>query len=237
MKRMDAPSESREWSRKPKEIKKEGLSEYFLYTIEGTETIPNSWSKRLPSFEAGAVPVVNLYKYEEERYGQSVIRFLSFKNDREHKLGETPIPGGVLKVYRKVDAAGHLSYEGQSGFKYIPVAEDVELNLGAVSGVTVEPTLMDFETDNYLFDRHGNVSGWDEIRAFRIAVNNTRAVPIKVEIQRNFPTTHWSLKKRGEFGDYEKVDLDTAKFALELAGRSRKEFTYVLTTKHGKRAE
>ena len=31
----------------PKEIKKEGLSEYFLYTIEGTETIPNGWSKRL----------------------------------------------------------------------------------------------------------------------------------------------------------------------------------------------
>ncbi|NLX26150.1 MAG: hypothetical protein GXY61_09370, partial [Lentisphaerae bacterium] len=34
-----------------KEIEKEGLSEYFLYTIEGTETIPNTWSKRLPSFD------------------------------------------------------------------------------------------------------------------------------------------------------------------------------------------
>ncbi len=33
---------------KPKEIVKEGLSEYFLYTIEGTETIPTGWSKRLP---------------------------------------------------------------------------------------------------------------------------------------------------------------------------------------------
>jgi hypothetical protein len=27
-----------------KEIVKEGLSEYFLYTIEGTETIPIGWS-------------------------------------------------------------------------------------------------------------------------------------------------------------------------------------------------
>jgi hypothetical protein len=27
-------------------IRKEGLSEYFLYTIEGTETIPTGWSKR-----------------------------------------------------------------------------------------------------------------------------------------------------------------------------------------------
>ena len=37
---------------KPKEIIKEGLSEYFIYTIEGTETIPNGWSKRMRSLEA-----------------------------------------------------------------------------------------------------------------------------------------------------------------------------------------
>ncbi|MHC4560612.1 MAG: hypothetical protein ACYTFW_23200, partial [Planctomycetota bacterium] len=85
-----------------KEIKKEGLSEYFLYTIEGTETIPTGWSKRLLSFDIDDVPVVNLYKYEQERYGNSVVRFLSFKNDKEHELGETPIPGGMLKVYRGV---------------------------------------------------------------------------------------------------------------------------------------
>src|SRR3954467_7160648 len=34
-----------------KEIIKEGLSEYFIYTVEGTETIPNGWSKRMRSFE------------------------------------------------------------------------------------------------------------------------------------------------------------------------------------------
>ncbi|MGB2808004.1 MAG: DUF4139 domain-containing protein, partial [Sedimentisphaerales bacterium] len=60
---------------KPKEIKKEGLSEYFLYTIEGTETIPTGWSKRLLSFDVDDVPVINLYKYEQERYGNSVVRF------------------------------------------------------------------------------------------------------------------------------------------------------------------
>jgi len=66
---------------RPKEITKEGLSEYFLYTIEGTETIATGWSKRLMSFDVDDVPVVNLYKYEQQRYGNSVVRFLSFKND------------------------------------------------------------------------------------------------------------------------------------------------------------
>jgi len=222
---------------KPKEIKKEGLSEYFLYTIEGTETIPTGWSKRLLSFDVDKVPVVNLYKYEEERYGRSVVRFLSFKNDEEHKLGDTPIPGGMLKVYRTADDTGHLSYTGQSSFKYIPVDEDVELNLGPVANVVVEPTLMDFETESYRFDRRGNISGWDEVRKFKIEVRNTRDIGVKVEIQRNFSTSYWKLQRSGDFDDFEQVDLDTVRFTLLLQPRSAKRLEYTLTTYHGTRAE
>ena len=35
-----------------KKIIKEGLSEYFIYAVEGTETIPNGWSKRMRSSKA-----------------------------------------------------------------------------------------------------------------------------------------------------------------------------------------
>ena len=222
---------------RPKEIRKEGLSEYFLYTIEGTETIPHGWSKRLPSFKAEAIPVVNLYKYEEERYGDQVVRFLSFKNDKDHNLGETPIPGGVLKVYRNVGQSNHLSYEGQSNFKYIPVDEDVELNLGSVANVLVEPTLMNFATGRFLFVNDGNISGWDETHDFEIEIKNTRGIPVKVEVRRNFKTTSWDLDKSGDFGDYEKVDLDTVKFVLSLNAHETKKFQYILTAHHGTRAD
>jgi hypothetical protein len=224
-------------ARAPKKVKKEGLSEYFLYTIEGTETIPDGWSKRLPSFEEESVPVVNLYKHEQKRYGNGVVRFLSFKNDEEHNLGDTPIPGGMLKVYRTVDKQEHLSYEGQSNFKYIPVGEDVELNLGRVRNVVVEPALMDYKTDRYLFDRHGNISGWDEIREFKVEVKNTRPVPVKIEITRNFDTQYWDIENRGDHGKYKKVDLDTVKYTLGLDAGAKKEFSYILTTHHGRRAE
>ncbi len=222
----------------PKQIVKEELSEHFLYTIEGTETIPHGWSKRLPSFSANAVPVVNLYKYEEERWGQNVMRMLSFKNDKEHKLGQTPIPGGMLRVYRLADKEGHLSYEGQSSFKYIPVDEDVELNLGAVETVIVKPTLMDFRSDQFMYDQNGNICGWDEIHEFKVEVNNTRDAPCKVEITRNFTTPHRSLElKEKDRIDYQKVDMDTARFTLSLQPRSKIEFRYILTTRHGRRAE
>jgi hypothetical protein len=220
-----------------KQIKKEGLSEYFLYTIEGKETIADGWSKRLLSFEKDAVPVINLYKYEQERYGDSVRRFISFKNDTEHQLGETPIPGGVLKVYRNVDEAAHLGYVGQSAFKYIPVDEDVELNLAPVADVVVKPTLMDFATENYRFDYRRNIAGWDEVRTFKIEVKNTRHIDAKVEIKRNFGTQYWDLSRSGQTGQFENVDLDTVKFTLVLEPRTAKTFEYVLRTYHGTRAE
>ncbi len=220
-----------------KKITKEGLSEYFLYTIEGTETIRTGWSKRLPSFKTDKIPVINLYKYEEERFGRAVVRFLNFKNDKAHNLGQTPIPGGMLKAYRTADDKGHLSYVGQSNFKYIPVDEDVELNLGPVQYMVVEPTLMNFKTDKYLYDRYGNINGWDEIREYNVEIKNTRDIPSKVEVIRNFPTSRWELFRKGKFGKYEKVDKDTVKFTLMLEGRTKKEFRYVLTTHHGRRAQ
>ncbi|MCL5098244.1 MAG: hypothetical protein M1608_12100, partial [Candidatus Omnitrophica bacterium] len=58
---------------RPAEITKEGISEYFLYTVEGRDTIPTGWSKRLPSFKARDVPIVSYYKFEQERWGDQVI--------------------------------------------------------------------------------------------------------------------------------------------------------------------
>ncbi|MFA5553974.1 MAG: DUF4139 domain-containing protein [Phycisphaerae bacterium] len=222
---------------RPKEIIKEGLSEYFLYTIEGRETIPTGWSKRLISFDVEGIPVINLYKYEEQRYGSNVVRFLSFKNDTQHKLGQTPIPDGLLKVYRTTDAQKHLSYTGQSEFKYIPVDEKVELNLGAVDNIVVEPKIMNFVTDNYRFDQDGNINGWDEIRKFTIETRNTRDIPVRVEITRNFDTSYWELDRKGDFGEYEKVDLDTVKFTVNLEPNSKKTFEYTLKTYRGVREE
>jgi len=215
-----------------KQVIKEGLSEYFLYTIEGTDTIATGWSKRLPSFEVGEVPVVNLYKYDDGRYGRSVVRFLSFKNDEAHKLGETPIPGGLMRVYRNVDAQQHLSYAGQSEFKYIPVEEDVELNLGAVQDVIVEPTLMSTATRAIQFDGNGNLRGWDEVTEWQIEVKNTRDIPVTIEVTRHFSHQYWDLKKPAGV-DFETIDMDTVRFRLTLEARESRTFSYTHTLHQG----
>ena len=220
-----------------KEIKKEGLSEYYLYTIEGRESIPHNWAKRLPSFDAGEIPVKNLYKFEEERFGDQPVRFLILTNNKAHNLGLTPIPGGNLKVFRIVDTEGHLNYEGQSRFKYIPVGQHAELNLGAVENVMVEPVLMEYKTDNYTFYENGNISGWDEVHGYEVKIKNRRDIPAAIEIVRNFPSAQWEIENRGDFGKYEKTDKDTIKYTLEVDGNSEKKFSYRIRTHHGERAE
>lgn len=227
---MEAPSA------RPKEIIKEGLSEYFLYTIEGTENIPNGWSKRLLSLRQADIPVINFYKYEEERYGKNIIRFISFANDKMHKLGNEPLPDGLVKAFKTIDRNNHLSYIGEDNTKYIPIGEKVELNMGIARDIEVEAKLMDYKTKNYQFNNPGgNISGWEEERTFEITVSNYRSLPVRVEVTRNFPHQYFDLKNKGDHGHYEKVDMDTVKYTLELAPNSSKKFTYTHTQFEGDR--
>ena len=219
---------------RPKDIRKEGLSEYFLYTIEGTEDIANGWGKRLISFMAPDVPVKNLYRYEEERYGPSTVRFISFANDRKHNMGSEPIPGGLVKVFRDTGDEGYLSYVGERDTKYIPMGGEVNLNLGPSERVSVIPTLMDYRTDNYEW-KDDLITGWDEHRTVRIKIANYRGMPVKIEIRRNFPVTAWQLDSNSDPDRYKVVDADTVQYTLDLPPNGRKVITYNVTWHQGSR--
>jgi hypothetical protein len=223
--------------RRRKEIIKEGLSEYFLYTIEGKETIPDEWGKRLLSFEAEDIDVNSLYKYDEQRWGNQTIRFVSFANDEDHNLGQTPIPDGQVKIYSQADEQSHLSYVGGTNIKYIPVDEEIELNLGSARLVSVEPVLMDFKTDNYLFDVNDNIVGWDEIRTWKMEITNARELQVEIEITRGFGTPYWKLQHDDKWVSYEMYDAERARFKTQIPPRTKRKFNYTVTSYHGTRQE
>ena len=226
-----------------KEIEKTGLSENFLYTIEGTEDLTNQWTKRLPSFDVEDIPVKSLYKYDDDRYGKQPVRFVSFVNDTEHELGETPIPEGNIKIYRNVNEVQNLSYIGGSNIKYIPVNEDVELNLGPARLVKVEPVLIDTKTENYTFDSKGNINGWDDIESYKVTITNTRDIPIDIEITWNMGTDSW---ERLDFDfsspsvdsiSYKKHDKNRARYTMTVRSKSEKEFPITIRKYRQKRIE
>jgi len=219
---------------KEKEIIKEGVSEYFLYTIEGTENLPDKWSKRLLSFSQKDIPVEFFYKYEEERYGKNARRFIKFANDQNHKLGKEPLPDGLIKIFKYTNIEGNLSYMGSDKTKYIPIGEKVELDLGESKEVKIDTKLMDLKKKNFVFNKDGNISGWEEEKIYKIKVTNYKNLPVKVEIKRNFPHQYWKIEVDKNI-QWEKYDIGSVKFTLTLAPFETREFTYKLILFEGDR--
>ena len=220
---------------RPKEIIKEGLSEYFLYTIEGKESIPHGWSKRLLSLKADPVRMQNLYRYDRDRFGNAVVRFLTFENKKENKLGETPLPGGEIKVFHSTGKKGELSYIGADTIKYIPVAKEADLNLGNTLNVKMVPTVMAFKKDNLTYDKKGNLIGFDEVKDYALKLSNFTDTRSVLEYVRNFDSPEVKISQISLPDRFEKTDQDSIKFTLELAPHASETIRFTVTIPRGDR--
>ena len=212
-----------------KEIVKEEMSEYFLYTVEGRDTIRNGWSKRLPSFKTPNVPVTSYYKFEKERWGDSVMRYYRFTNSVPSKLGSEPLPDGTVKAFRVVNDEQLYQYVGATQVKYIPVNETVELELGNDPEVLIKPTLMNWQKTDVKFDQNDNISGWTIKQTWQFEVQNSKEIDVVLDIRRNF-SGDWDLDTKA---DYTKVDANSVKFIVPLKPHEKKTLTYDLTTRFG----
>ena len=213
----------------PKQIQKEGLSEFFLYTVEGRDTVPHGWAKRMPSFKAADVPVTSYYKYERERFGEVVMRYYKFKNDEPSKLGKEPLPDGGVMAFRTVGVDKLYSFVGRTAVKYIPIGAEVELELGNDPELMVKPKLMNWEKTDVRFDQFGNVSGWTTQDTWQIEMQNSKAIPVVVDVRRTFGGD-WEVASADK---YEKVDATKIKFVTPLVAGAKQTLTYTLTTRHG----
>ena len=217
---------------RPREVTKEALSEYFLYTVEGRDTIPTGWGKRLPSFAVPGVPITSYYKFEQERWGDRVIRCCRFTNSVPSKLGKEPLPDGTVKAFRLVTEDRLYALVGRTQVKYIPINEEVELDLGPDQEVLVKPTLMNWVKTDLAFDAQGNVKGWTTKETWEIEVQNSRDIDVVLDIRRNF-AGDWALTTDAT---YEKVDASKVKFVVPLEPRQKQKFRYELTVRHGTNA-
>jgi hypothetical protein len=215
-----------------KQMIKENLSEYYLYTVAGRDTVPNGWAKRLPSFSTNGVPITSYYKYEKERWGDRVIRYYRFKNDKTSRLGHEPLPDGHVKAFRLVTDDALYSFIGRTSVKYVPIDEQVDLELGDDLEVTVKPVLMNWVKMDVRFDPRGNVRGWTTKETWEIEVQNSKEIDVVLEIRRNF-SGDWTLRTNTR---HENVDATKVKFVLPLKPREKQRFTYELETRHGTNA-
>ena len=108
---------------KGKQVIKQGLSEYFLFTIEGREDIKDKEPKRLVAMKVAEVPLDSIYKLSDRSGDQQFTKFYRFKNvklldeqgpnkGKEKKLsamenlGLSPLPNGGVKALLGIQEPG-----------------------------------------------------------------------------------------------------------------------------------
>ena len=233
-----------------KQIIKEGLSEYFIYTIEGTETIPNGWSKRMRSFEGTTVPFKIQYRYRPQEYGDQLVRMYLLTNDKDSKLGTTPLPDGSVRVFRDNGRDG-LSYLTQQQIKYVPIGDKIELNLGSDPEVIFELLKPRSARENIWVkfgDRNEyrqvgssetvrvqntSVAGWDDHAVYNQRIRNYTNKPIDVEIRRTYPG-HVVFRSMLEPMLH---DFQTVQFQKQVGAGERADLTFEVVQHQGYNAK
>ena len=231
----------------PKEIVKQGLSEYFIFRIEGTETIPAGLRKRMPSFTADAAPLAVQYRYRPREYGNQLVRMYLLTNDEEADLGTSPLPDGQVSVFRRKESGG-LAFLGKQSINYIPIGDKIELNLGNDPDVGFTLVTERVFRDNIWvhwnggrivqkvgdgeikIDVHADVVGWDDHGVMRREVRNDTPRPIEVEVRETYPGDVTFISRL----DAERFDNDTLEYTLTLEPAEKIDATYEVVTRQGR---
>ncbi len=232
---------------KEKEIEKQGLSEYFLFSIEGTETIPSGWSKRLRAIAAEKVPLKVQYRYRPQEYGDQLVKMFLLKNDQPSGLGGSPLPDGQVRVFADNGRDG-LSFLAHQTIKYVPIGDRCELNLGNDPSVRFDLVkkqsarqsiwLQIGNTNQYrqvdgdkvqVQKENAHVVGWEDREHFEQRIANYTSRPIDVEIRRTFPGDIIFTSQLGA----KRFDYQTVELSVQVKPAVKEVLPYEITRRQG----
>ena len=193
----------------PKKVVKQGLSEYFLFTIAGREDIKNAEPKRLVAMEVAQVPLECIYKLTDRENGDFFTKFYRFENvkllddagqeqeltDMEN-LGVSPLPDGMVRLFSQY-ANKDLAYVGGTSTKYVPIGDRVEVNVGRDSDITIARRVKDQSVtgvvarqykrrldDTYVL--YYDLIDYDETFIYEEEIVSGKPVEAKAELERRF---------------------------------------------------
>jgi hypothetical protein len=172
-------------------------------------------------------------------------------NDEKSQLGTSPLPDGIVRVFRDNGREG-LSFLTQQQVKYIPIGDKIELNLGVDPEVIFELIKLRAFRDELWLQVTGvrelrkvggggaivkeelaSLVGWDDHEIFSQRIRNYTGKEIEVEVRRSFPG-HVVFK-----GQLEPVlfDYQTPQFLAKVAAGKRADLLFEIIRKQGTSAK
>ena len=193
---------------KGKQVIIEGLSEYFLFTIEGREDIKDKEPKRLVAMKVAEVPLESIYKLSDRAGETQFTKYYRFKNvklldakGKEKKLsamenlGLSPLPNGMVRLFSEY-VNKDLAYVGGTETKYVPVGDRVEVNVGTDKDITILRRLKDQKISNVAVRQYKRrlddqfvlyyVVDYNETFYFEEELVSGKPVVAKTEVERQF---------------------------------------------------
>jgi hypothetical protein len=191
----------------PKQVVKQGLSEYFLFTIDGREDIGDKEPKRLVALKVAEVPLECFYKLSDRDGGTFFTKFYRFKNlkllDEQGKekklsamenLGLSPLPDGTVRLFSEYQTKD-LAYVGGTATKYVPIGDRVEVNVGRDQDITIARRLKDQKITNVVarqykkrldntYVQYYDLVDYDETFYYEEEIVSGK--PAKTELERRF---------------------------------------------------
>ncbi len=196
-------------AKKAKEVIKEGLSEYFLFTIEGREDIKENEPKRLVSMKVADVPLECIYKLTDREQGDFFTKYYRLKNEKlkddegndkdlpaMENLGLSPLPDGMVRLYSEYHNKD-LAYVGGTSTKYVPIGDRIEVNVGRDPDITIIRRQKDQQITNVVsrqyrrriddtFVMYYDMIDYDETFFYEEEIVSGKPVVAKAEIERRF---------------------------------------------------
>jgi hypothetical protein len=225
-----------------KMVVKQGLSEYFLFTIEGREDIQDKEPKRLVALKVAEVPLECFYKLSDRDGGTFFTKYYRFKNlkllDEQGKekklsamenLGLSPLPDGMVRLFSEYQSKD-LAYVGGTQTKYVPIGDRVEVNVGRDQDITILRRLRDQRISNVIarqykrrlddsFVQSYDLVDYDETFFFEEEIVSGKPVEAKTELERRFEANVVLWGPEGQPKDWNSDEAGAYVDLHHLAGR------------------
>jgi hypothetical protein len=200
----------------------QAVSEYYMYVLEGRDTIKHEWRKRKLSSVTDEVPIETVHRFGE--HGDSVARFYQFKNDEKHNLGKEPLPRGNLKVFMKSESGAISSYIGEANVDFTPVGKEVKLYLGPDPEVKVKKRQMNIRRVNLQFDeKDRKLVRFDTEREYTFEIENYKTEDVNLEIKEDLGRD-WEILSFSH--KYEQKDAHSIEFKLKVPAGGEDKVKY-----------
>jgi hypothetical protein len=227
---------------RPKKVVKKGLSEYFLFAIEGREDIESNQPKRLVSMEVDTVPLEVIYKLSDRDGGGQFTKYYRFENKRllddageevdvpdMENLGVSPLPDGSVRLYSEYGNKD-LAYVGGTATKYVPIGDRVEVNVGHDSDITIKRRLTDQKITNVVARQYKrrldntyvlyyDLIDYDETFVYETEIVSGKPVLAQLDIERQFGANVVLWGSEGKPDDWESNEPGAYVDLHEIGGR------------------